>query len=147
MTPIRVGSWEKIIEGGRASILAVGAMVETARAVSVLLAAAGHEVGVVNCRFIKPMDLEMLRELARDQEILVTLEENSLRGGFGTGVYEALAEAGVTAPRLLHLGLPDRFIEHGSREGLLADLGLSPEGIASTIRAALEAPARDHRSA
>ena len=114
-------------------------MVATARRAAALLREEGLAVGVVNCRFVKPMDQDLLRRLAASHRLLVTLEENSLRGGFGTGVYETMHEMDLHGPRLIHLGLPDRFIDHGSREALLREIGLAPDQIAARVRQALVA--------
>lgn len=136
---IPIGSWEEMRTGGRAALLAVGTMVNTARAAADLLAGRGVQIGVVNCRFVKPMDTSLLADLASRYETLVTLEEGTLRGGFGSGVYEQLSELGVPLPRLIHLGLPDRFVEHGSRTELFEGLGLSPALIAERLAVELGA--------
>ncbi|HEY3176211.1 MAG TPA: 1-deoxy-D-xylulose-5-phosphate synthase [Candidatus Polarisedimenticolia bacterium] len=130
---IAVGSWEHMIEGEDLAFLAVGTMVEHARPVVDALAKRGVKAGLVNCRFIKPMDTAMLETLARRYRVLVTLEENTLRGGFGSGVYEQLRELGIGpgGPVLHHLGLPDHFVLHGSRSALFAESGLSAAQIES----------------
>jgi 1-deoxy-D-xylulose-5-phosphate synthase len=87
---------------------------------------------VIDMRFIKPLDVELLLRVAARHAALVTVEENSVQGGAGSAVAEALAAAGVSLP--LHLiGIPDRFIEHGSREDCLALAGLDAAGLASQI--------------
>ena len=88
----------------------------------------------MNARFIKPIDEELLCKIAQQARYIVTLEENSLMGGFGSAVMETLNSAGIAAPRILRLGLPDRFIEQGSREELLECLGLDPVSIAEKVR-------------
>jgi hypothetical protein len=88
---------------------------------------------VVNMRFIKPLDVDLVLELARTHDALVTVEEGSIMGGAGAAVAEALAAAGCVKP-LLNLGLPDRFIDHGDVSQLLAQCGLNAEGIAASIR-------------
>ena len=98
-----------------------------------LLAAKGIEVGVVNCRFVKPMDKALLLDLAGRNRTLVTVEENTIRGGFGSGVAETLSEAGVSAGRLVHLAIPDRFLEHASRAAVVDRAGLSPTRIAERV--------------
>jgi 1-deoxy-D-xylulose-5-phosphate synthase len=139
---IPIGSWEHLVEGEHAALLAVGTMVQHARGVIEALAASGVKAGLVNCRFVKPMDLVMLRDLAARYPLLVTLEENTLRGGFGSGVYEALCELELSGmPRLRHLGLPDRFIQHGGRGDLFAEAGLSVSQIAAAVKGALQRPA------
>src|SRR5258705_6740224 len=99
-------------------------MVEHCRKVVAALAAKGVNAGLVNCRFVKPLDREMLRDLTTKYRFLVTAEENTLRGGFGSGVYEELGAMGITTS-LHHLGLPDHFILHGSRGDLFKEVGLS----------------------
>ena len=133
---IPIGSWERLIDGGDIAFLAVGTMVEHARKVIAKLEAEGVKASLVNCRFIKPMDRDMLRELASRHRVLITLEENTLRGGFGTGVYEELRDMQVSAPKLVHIGLPDHFVLHGGRSELFAEIGLSVDQIA---QAALDA--------
>ncbi len=130
---IPVGSWELLEEGDDLAFLAVGTMVGHARKVHQALAARGVRTGLVNCRFVKPLDAAMLRELAGRYRILVTMEENTLKGGFGSAVYEAAAEMGPapTRPRLVHLGLPDHFVQHGGRNELFEQIGLSPAQIES----------------
>jgi len=124
---IPIGTWEHLIEGEDLAFLAVGTMVEQARKVIDALSARGVGAGLVNCRFIKPMDQAMLRDLVSRYRVLITLEENALRGGFGTGVYESLAGMGMTqvGTALHHLGIPDQFILHGSRPDLFDEIGLS----------------------
>jgi 1-deoxy-D-xylulose-5-phosphate synthase len=139
MERIPIGSWEELEAGEEVAILAVGTMVASAREAAAILREQGIRVGVVNCRFVKPVDDALLADLGSRHRVLVTVEENVLRGGFGVGVYERLSEMGGVMPHLLHLGFPDRFVEHGSRQQLLRDLGLWPEQIADRVRAALGA--------
>jgi 1-deoxy-D-xylulose-5-phosphate synthase len=87
---------------------------------------------VVNMRFVKPLDLEMLRTIATTHAGIVTLEENTIAGGAGSACAEALDAAGLSIPRL-HIGIPDRFTEHGSRDDCLAAAGLDPVSIAAAI--------------
>jgi 1-deoxy-D-xylulose-5-phosphate synthase len=84
-------------------------------------------------RFVKPLDVALVKQLAQDHDYLVTVEEGCTMGGAGSAVAEALAEAGVVKP-LLILGLPDRFIDHGDPALLLASVGLDAHGIAASIR-------------
>ncbi|HEX4825228.1 MAG TPA: 1-deoxy-D-xylulose-5-phosphate synthase [Candidatus Polarisedimenticolaceae bacterium] len=134
---LTVGSWEVLAEGRDLSLLAVGAMVETAKAAREALAVAGIDAGLVNCRFVKPVDRALLRSFRASSPLLVTIEENSVRGGFADAVTEALLEDGGALGPILALGLPDAFVTHGSRGELLAEVGLDAEGIASRVRAAL----------
>jgi len=135
---VPVGTWEIVREGdGRVVILAVGTMVGTALgAAEILASGGGPEVTVVDARFVKPLDRPYLRELARSgPELVVTLEEGTVRGGFGDAVHEASLEEDLgLSPRLLQVALPDRFVTHGSREELLAEVGMTAEGVATQIR-------------
>ena len=99
---------------------------------------AGEEIdaGVVNMRFVKPLDAALVAELARANRLLVTVEEGSVMGGGGSAVAEALAEAGITVA-VLHMGLPDRFLDHGDPALLLASAGLDRAGIIAAVRARL----------
>jgi 1-deoxy-D-xylulose-5-phosphate synthase len=148
-TPLRegfrilpVGSWELLRDGRDAALLACGAMVSVAVEAAEILARRGVEVAVVNCRFVKPMDEEMLVSLARRLGRLVTLEDNVLHGGFGSGVLEVLAERGLEVP-VRRFGLPDAFVTHGSREELFRMLGLDAPAVAAALALTL-APAVSH---
>lgn len=143
-----IGTWEVLDDeardaGGaapRVVLLAVGTMVETARTVARGLRGQGIATRVVNARFVKPLDLELLRAQA-GAELVVTLEENTLRGGFGSAVHEASVEHGLgLSGRLLHLGLPDRYITHGSRKELLQEIGLTAPQVEAAVRARLATP-------
>jgi 1-deoxy-D-xylulose-5-phosphate synthase len=87
---------------------------------------------VVNMRFVKPLDEALVLELARSHDAFVTLEDNAIAGGAGSAVGEMLAAHGVEIP-VLQLGLPDRFLEHATREQLLAEAGLDADGIRHAI--------------
>jgi 1-deoxy-D-xylulose-5-phosphate synthase len=115
-------------EGKGVAILAFGSMVAPS-----LGAAEDLNATVADMRFVKPLDAELVKQLARDHDYLVTVEEGCTMGGAGSAVAEALAEAGVVKP-LLILGLPDRFIDHGDPAALLASVGLDAHGIAASIR-------------
>ncbi len=136
---IPVGTWEHLITGEDCALLAVGTMVAHARKVIDRLADRGIHPGLVNCRFVKPMDLDMLSAIASRYRVIVTLEENALRGGFGSGVYEALRDLGVPEgrPEIHRLGLPDQFVLHGSRSELFEEIGLSVDQIARFVADAL----------
>ena len=131
---IPIGTWEMLHEGRDACLLAVGAMVEAAEQAREELLKEGIDLAVVNCRFVKPLDAAMMRDLVGRYPILVTVEENTLRGGFGDGVHEFLCESGLAAGALHHIGLPDRFVTHGSMSHLLDEVGLSPAALASRLR-------------
>lgn len=136
--PIKLGKSETIRWGTDGAIIACGAMLQQAIAAADLLKQEGIDVAVINARFIKPLDLEMLSQVFDECRFVVTLEEGALAGGFGSAVLEAACQQGWDTRILRTLGLPDRFIEHGERSELLADLGLDAAGIAATCRSLSE---------
>jgi 1-deoxy-D-xylulose-5-phosphate synthase len=123
-----VGKGEICRAGKEVALLAFGSMVAAALA-------AGEELDatVVNMRFVKPLDIDLIVELAGNHSLLVSIEENAIIGGAGSEIERALAERGLKAP-LLRLGLPDRFIDHGDQTRLLAELGLDKDGILRNVR-------------
>jgi 1-deoxy-D-xylulose-5-phosphate synthase len=125
---LEIGKGEMRRTGKSIAILAFGSMVAPA-----LDAAEQLDASVANMRFVKPLDVDLVRQLAADHDYLVTVEEGCIMGGAGSAVAEALAEAGVVKP-ILHLGLPDQFIDHGDPALLLAGVGLDAKGIARAIR-------------
>jgi 1-deoxy-D-xylulose-5-phosphate synthase len=134
-----IGSWETVEDGSRLAFLAVGTMVESALAARRRLLDSGVSAAVVNCRFVKPLDAAMLARLRERFAMLITVEENTLAGGFGDAVAEALGEAGLPMEGVVRLGLPDAFVTHGTRAQLLDHVGLSPAGLERRARAALDA--------
>jgi 1-deoxy-D-xylulose-5-phosphate synthase len=128
LTSIEIGKGEIKRKGAGVAILAFGSMVAPS-------VAAGAELNatVANMRFVKPLDVELVRQLARDHDYLVTVEEGSVMGGAGAAVAEAMAAEGIVKP-ILMLGLPDKFIDHGDPAVLLAGVGLDAKGIAASIR-------------
>jgi len=133
-----IGSWEILERGEDASLIAVGAMVEVARGAREILARAGVSAGIVNARFVKPVDGDVLAEVSRAARLLVTIEESALAGGFGAGVVEALGDAGLSRDGVVAIGLPDAFVTHGTRAELLAEVGLDAAGVAARVLAALD---------
>ena len=131
MGALPVGKGELRREGKRVAILAFGTMLAPA-----LAAGENLDATVANMRFVKPLDAELVLRLARDHELLVTVEENTVQGGAGSAVEESLQQLGVTIP-LLQLGLPDRFIEQGEHSRMLADCGLDANGLISIIKSKL----------
>ncbi|MDD2729874.1 1-deoxy-D-xylulose-5-phosphate synthase [Malikia sp.] len=128
------GKGELRRQGQRVAILAFGTLLQPA-----LVAAEALDATVVNMRWAKPLDRELLLQVARSHELIVTIEEGAIAGGAGSAVLEALQVARLPLP-VLQLGLPDRFIEHGDHGQLLTGLGLDAEGIERSVRAWL-APA------
>ena len=94
----------------------------------------GLSVGVINARFVKPIDREVMRRALTECSTVVTVEEGALAAGFGSAVTEFAADEGLDVSHLRRIGLPDRFIEHGERSELLADFKLDSAGIVETIR-------------
>jgi 1-deoxy-D-xylulose-5-phosphate synthase len=131
MTALPIGRAELRREAGRRhhriAILAFGSLLHPALAAGETL-----DATVVNMRFVKPLDVELLLRIVGEHSALVTVEENVVAGGAGSAVAEALSAAGVTIP-ILQLGLPDRFPDHGDPAAILADCGLDAAGIAQAI--------------
>jgi 1-deoxy-D-xylulose-5-phosphate synthase len=125
---IEMGKGEIKRQGQKIAILAFGSMVAPSVA-----AAASLDATVANMRFVKPLDVALLKQLAADHDYLVTVEEGAIMGGAGSAVAEAMAAEGIVKP-LLMLGLPDKFIDHGDHAKLLASLGLDGAGIAAAIK-------------
>jgi 1-deoxy-D-xylulose-5-phosphate synthase len=117
------------------AILAFGSVLQAALAAGDII-----DATVVNMRFVKPIDGDLVVRLAADHGAFVTVEENVIAGGAGSAVAEYLTAAGVTLP-LLHLGLPDRFPDHGDRAAILAECGLDTTGIVRAIQVRFGAPA------
>jgi len=126
--PVVLGKAEVLREGGDAVIFALGSMVQEAFAAAEILHKEKIETGVVNARFVKPLDAELLRAKARQAKTVITVEEGVVSGGFGSAVGELLQTA------VISLGLPDQFIPHGKRELLLEKYGLTAAAIAARIR-------------
>ncbi|MFH0910237.1 MAG: 1-deoxy-D-xylulose-5-phosphate synthase [Planctomycetota bacterium] len=131
--PIQEGRAEVLRKGGDGTLLAYGAMVAPAYMAAEACAREGMEIGVVNLRFAKPLDEECILDLARDSRVLFTAEEGALAGGVGSAVAELLADRGALPRLFTRFGVPDRFIEHASRDELLASLGLDAEGMKRRI--------------
>jgi 1-deoxy-D-xylulose-5-phosphate synthase len=125
--------------GGRIAILAFGSMLAPALEVGARL-----DATVANMRFVKPIDVALVAQLARDHDALVTVEENVVAGGAGSACAEALASTSAPA-RWLQLGLPDRFVDHGDVGKLLAGCGLNADGIEASIRQRFPETVRDAR--
>jgi 1-deoxy-D-xylulose-5-phosphate synthase len=138
---VAIGSWEELREGRDVALLGVGTMVQTALRVAETLAEEGVEATVLNCRFVKPMDEDLLARTVARHDRLVTLEEAALWGGFGERVARWLFEhpqlAGQAA--LSCLGIPDGFFQHASRKEQLEEAGLSPAAVRLHVLAFLAA--------
>jgi 1-deoxy-D-xylulose-5-phosphate synthase len=131
---IPIGTWEVVREGRHAAVLAVGPMVAVAEEAAAQLAKENVHIRVVNARFIKPLDAAMLRELAEERIPLITLEEGAEAGGFGSAVLEFMSVHGLHDTRVTIIGVPDRFIEHGSVKDQRLETGLTPDHVAARLR-------------
>jgi 1-deoxy-D-xylulose-5-phosphate synthase len=131
MGALQIGKGEIKRSGKKVAILAFGAMLEPA-----LKAGEALDATVANMRFVKPLDVELIRDLAESHDLLVTVEEHQVMGGAGSAVCEQLARLKAKNQVLL-LGLPDRFVDHGDAGKLLASIGLDAEGIQNSVRSAM----------
>lgn len=129
MTQIPLGKGSIVREGKNVALLSFGTLLPAA-----LAAAQKINATVVNMRFVKPLDESLILELTKNHGLLVTIEENVIAGGAGSGVNEFLSAASITTPTL-NLGLPDRYIDHGSQTTLLSECGLDCDGIEQSILA------------
>ncbi len=132
-TKIEYGKSEKITDGVDIALLAVGSMVETAVKVRKILLQHGIDVTIVNARFVKPLDEEMLSDIGRNHRYIITMEEGILTGGFGESVSHWYQENAPQMPFIRNIALPDKFIEHGSVEMLKKKYKIDAEGIAEKI--------------
>ena len=134
LTALTIPSWEILRQGEDAAVLAIGSAVSASIMASDLLRSEGINVTIVNARFAKPIDKNLLETIAQKHYYLVTVEENILMGGFGSAVLEYLSDLGIKNNFVKRIGLPDCFIEHGSQEELRNKYGLTPEKIADAIK-------------
>lgn len=128
LTPMPIGKGRLVREGHRIAILNFGSLLDATKTAAETL-----DATVADMRFVKPLDTALIQSLAESHDLLVTLEENAIAGGAGSGVSEYLNEEGIQVA-MLHLGLPDRFIDHGKHQELLEVCGLHPEGILESIK-------------
>jgi 1-deoxy-D-xylulose-5-phosphate synthase len=130
---IEIGKSEKLKEGSDVALLALGSMVEYAKSASVLLEDSSISCELINMRFAKPLDTQRLDEVANKFKKIVTLEENSLPGGFGSAIIEYFSEKNYKND-ILRFGLPDNFIDHGTQKQLHKLIGIDPESIAEKVK-------------
>src|SRR4051794_24004667 len=136
---LEIGKGEILREGGEIAIVAYGSMVHPSLAAAENLAKNGIEATVVNARFVKPLDAELLLALARTRRLIVTVEEAYVAGGFGSAVLELLEENGLQDKvRVVRMGIPDRLITHGDANLLLAKYGLDADGIYTRVKENIE---------
>jgi 1-deoxy-D-xylulose-5-phosphate synthase len=140
VTPVEIGTGEVLREGGgKVAIVGYGTGVQKALEAADVLAGRGLEVTVADARFVKPIDAALMARLAADHELLVTVEEGVLAGGFGSAVWETLSDGGAEVPRILRVGLPDRYVTHGKPALLHTEVGFTGKAIAQRIEAAIGA--------
>ena len=133
-TPIELGRAEVLNWGEDAMLIACGTLLSNCVAAAQSLRQEGLDVGVINARFVKPLDRETILRAVQTAPLVITVEEAALAGGFGSAVLEAAADAGLETRHMRRLGIPDNFVEHGERGELLANLGLDAQGIARAVR-------------
>jgi 1-deoxy-D-xylulose-5-phosphate synthase len=141
---VPIGTGELLTEGERVALLGYGYGVQVALRAAGILGEQGHQVTVADGRFAKPLDEELVNRLAREHELIVTVEENVLPGGFGSAVLEHLEDS-FTDPqaraRVMRIGLPDRYVTHGKPALLREEVGFTGESVADRVLSALRAPA------
>ncbi|MFL5873870.1 MAG: 1-deoxy-D-xylulose-5-phosphate synthase [Solirubrobacterales bacterium] len=141
---IPIGVGEVLEDGERVALLGYGFGVTVAREAAEILAKHGLKATVADARFAKPIDSELAERLARDHELVVTIEENVLPGGFGSAVLEhledAFAEASGERARVLRIGLPDSYVTHGKPDLLRAEVGLTGQSVADRVLSSLPSP-------
>jgi 1-deoxy-D-xylulose-5-phosphate synthase len=140
---IPIGTGETLRPGERVALLGYGLGVKVALEAADVLAEQGIAATVADARFAKPLDTELVNRLAADHEVLVTIEDNVVAGGFGSGVLEHLEDGFGSArrARVIRVGLPDRYVTHGKPALLHQEVGLTGEAVAKRALAALGAPA------
>jgi 1-deoxy-D-xylulose-5-phosphate synthase len=136
--PVELGAAEVVRPGTDGMIVACGTVLPACVEAAERLAGEGLELGVINARFVKPLDTETILPAIRQCPLVVTVEEGVLMGGFGSAVLEAACDAGLDAGKVRRLGIPDHFVEHAGRDELLADLGLDAQGIAEACQQAAD---------
>lgn len=135
--PLEIGKGQVLREGKDAAIFAVGTMVPEALSAAEQLSTQGIEVAVVDPRFIKPLDADLICSMSAEAPLVVTAEENALQGGFGAAVLELLSDAGVNA-QVLRIGIPDQFVEQGTQAELRALIKIDADGMVEKILSTLK---------
>jgi 1-deoxy-D-xylulose-5-phosphate synthase len=134
VAPIELGRAEVLSWGTDGVLIACGTLLPVCVKVAATQRQEALDVGVINARFIKPLDTDTLLKAVTTAGFVVTIEEGAPPGGFGAAVLEAASDSGLSTAHVRRLGIPDRFVEHGERSELLADLGLDYDGILKTCR-------------
>lgn len=134
LQPIELGKSETISTGTDGTIIACGTVLRACMDAAEQLKSEGLDVGVVNARFVKPMDRDMVRDAIENSSFVVTVEEAMLMGGFGSALLEAANEMKLDTTKVHRIGIPDEFVEHQDRSEVLAELKLDANGVAETCR-------------
>ena len=134
--PLAVGKWQTLREGNDCTILAYGRMVKFAMEAAQLLEKEDIQISVIDAWSLRPMDMDCLRTLFEKKAKIITVEEGEMIGGFGSEIARLCVEYGASQPAAI-MGLPNRFIAHGSVDQLLEECGLTVENIAQRVRAAV----------
>jgi 1-deoxy-D-xylulose-5-phosphate synthase len=134
LKPPEIGRGEVLLEGTDIAVIAIGAVVHPALNAARKLAAEGLSVEMINARFVKPLDEELILRTAAKTKVIITIEENYLQGGFGSAVLELLAQKDVCDVRIKCLGIPDEFVRHATQAQQRQKYGLDEEGITQSIR-------------
>ncbi|MCR5344515.1 MAG: 1-deoxy-D-xylulose-5-phosphate synthase [Lachnospiraceae bacterium] len=132
--PIELGKSEVIKEGRKVCLIAYGSMVKNAFEASLILQEEGIDVGVVNLRFAKPLDYDMLRDVAGKYDTVITVEDHAVYSGAGVMISDFYEREGIANVKIIHLGIPDKFIEQGSTAVLYKDCGLDIDSIVSKVK-------------
>ena len=131
---LKIGTWETLHSGRKTVILATGSMVGMVnKNYDVITNQLGFKPELINARFIKPMDVDLLDEIEKKFDLIITMEEGALNGGFGSGVLEYFSDNHFKT-KIIRMGIPDKFIEHATRTELLEELGLSSNGLIKIIK-------------
>jgi len=131
---IPVGKGEIVEKGNDAAIIAIGDMVDVGMKVRAVLAKENIDIEVVNARFVKPLDGELLKDIFSRHKKVITLEDNVITGGFGSAILEFMNQNKITDVDLIVHGLPDKYVEHGTPDELFRDLKLDTNGIKDIIK-------------
>jgi 1-deoxy-D-xylulose-5-phosphate synthase len=135
---LEIGKGEMLREGSDLAVIAIGSTVYPALAAAQRLAEEGIDIKVINARFAKPVDSELIAGTAATIKKIITVEENVLQGGFGSAVLELLSEKNITGVRIKRLGIPDEFVEHATQAQLRQKYGIDEDGIFLAVKEMLE---------
>ena len=131
---IPIGKGEIVAKGTDAAIIAIGSMVDVAMKARAILADEKLDIEVINARFVKPLDGELLKDVFSRHKKVITLEDNVITGGFGSAILEFMNQNRIKDVDLIMHGLPDKFVEHGTPDELFRDLKMDPKGVSEVMR-------------